>query len=111
VGGGFGPGINNAEARKVILAEVKATVWRREPPTCLTHDYVRAGIIQRNPGIEKFLPLDKKTVFDDYVVPLDKECQEEMVEFLAKLPGDINVSMDGGSVNGKHMVTFLMSYM
>ena len=111
MGGGLGPGINNSEARKVIMAEVKATVLRREPLTCLTHDYVRAGIIQRNPGIEKCLPLDKKTIFDDYVVPLDKECQEDMVKFLAKLPGDINVSMDGGTVNGKQKVTFLMSYM
>ena len=60
MGGGLGPGINNAEARKVIMAEVKATVLRREPLTRLTHDYVRAGIIQRNPVIEKFLPLDEK---------------------------------------------------
>ncbi len=55
------------------MAEVKATVLRRELLTCLTNDYVRAGIIQRNPGIEKCLPLDEKTIFDDYVVPLDKD--------------------------------------
>ena len=108
---GLGPGINNADARKVIMAEVKATVSRREPLTCLTNDYVRVGIIQRNPGIEKYLPLDENTIFDDYVVPLDKECQEEMVKFLSKLPGDINASKDGGTVNGKQKVNFLLSYM
>ena len=64
---GLGPGINNADARKVIMAEVKATVSRREPLTCLTNDYVRVGIIQRNPGIEKYLPLDENTIFDGYL--------------------------------------------
>ena len=93
------------------MAAVKATVSRRLLLTRLNHDYVRAGIIQHNPGIDKCLPLDEKTIFDDYVVPLDKECQEEIVKFLAKLPGEINVSMDGRTVNGKQKVTFLMSFM
>jgi len=82
VGGVLGPGINNAEARKVIMAEVKATVLRREPLTRLTHDYVRAGIIQRNPGIEKFYPWTKKKSLMTMLFLLTKSAKKRWLSFL-----------------------------
>ena len=52
----LGPVMNEADAEKIIIAEVKAMLVRRDPLTRLLDDYVRAAIMERNPGIHKYLP-------------------------------------------------------
>ena len=63
-------------------------------------------MIQGHPGIEKYLPADETTVYNNYAIPIDKECREELQALIEKLPGLISISMDGATVNGKHKVSY-----
>ena len=100
----FGPTMNEAEATKIITAEVKAILARGEPPTRLLDDYVRAALIVRHPALEHFLPHDPETIFNNYIIPIDISSTQELEGFIKKLPGYINISLDGATVNGKQKV-------
>ena len=107
--GGLGPGMEKASAHKAIKAEVRAMLARNEPMSRLLDDYVKAAIIQRCPGIDKFYPSDERTIIDTYVREIDRECHEELQNYIAKLPGNINIAMDGATINGKQKVSLLYS--
>ena len=108
--GGLGPGMEKASAHKAIKAEVRAMLARNEPMSRLLDDYVKAAIIQRCPGIDKFYPSDERTIIDTYVREIDRECHEEFLQnYIAKLPGNINIAMDGATINGKQKVSLLYS--
>jgi len=100
----LGPTLTEAAAEKIILAEVKAMVARGEPVNRLLDPYVRAAIIARNPAIAHFLPRDVETIFSNYVVPIDQSALEEMKDFIKRLPGFVNISLDGATINGKQKV-------
>ena len=52
----FGPTMNDAEAIRIIIAEVEAIFAHREPLIRLLDDYVRAALIVRHPSIVYFPP-------------------------------------------------------
>lgn len=106
--GGFGEGINRAEAAKIITGEVKAILSRREPLSRLFDPYVRASLNQRYPGIDKHIPADEDTIFNNYVIPIDNEAREELEKFIMKLPGLTSISMDGATILGKQKVSTLL---
>ena len=101
----LGPVMNEADAEKIIIAEVKAMLVRRDPLTRLLDDYVRAAIMERNPGIHKYLSNCYNTIYTKYVIPIYEESKKELTSFIAKLPGCINVAMDGATVNSKQKVS------
>ena len=104
----YGPTMGKADAEKIILAEVKAIVARGEPLTRFLDDHVRAALLQRHPSIEKFLPRDIQTIYNNYVVPIDIAASEELEKLINNLHGNVNISMDGASVNGKQKVSYAL---
>ena len=52
----FGPVVTQAEADKILIAEVKAIMHRGEPPGHLLDPYVKAGLVQRHPALWDYLP-------------------------------------------------------
>ena len=100
------PVITPAEAVKVIQAEVKAIVARGEPPSRMIDDRVKAALMVRHgPSLGEHLPNAVETIYDQYVVPIDIASLAELEGFLKKLPGLINISLDGATVNGKQKVS------
>ena len=102
----FGKTMNKAEADKIIMAEVRAIVARGEPLSRLLDPYVKAALCARHPALVQgnFIPRDRETIYNNYVVPVDKQAYEELESYIAKLPGQINISMDGAQVNSKQKV-------
>eukprot|EP00985_Skeletonema_marinoi_P010837 scaffold5081_cov110-Skeletonema_marinoi.AAC.1 len=41
------------------------------------------------------MPTNNETIYDKNVVKIDKETTAELKSFMAKLPGHVNVAMDG----------------
>lgn len=106
--GGLGPGITKVEAEEILEAEVKAVLHHRECISRFSDPYVQAALVKRNPGIEKFIPTDESTLFENYAVPIDRDATGEMDKYIAKLPGDINISMDGATLLSKQKVSIIV---
>lgn len=108
----LGPSMTKAQADKIIMAHLKAAIVRGEPPERILDDYVRAAIIESNPAIRTFLPLHKETIYNNYVVEIDREARAELATFIANLHGLINIGMDGATVNRKQKVnsSFAVSF-
>jgi hypothetical protein len=102
----FGPAMTKADADKIIMAEVKAVVARGEPLSRLLDPHVKASLCARHPALihGNFLPGHESTIYNNYVVPIDRAAYQELESFIAKLPGHINISMDGAQVNHKQKV-------
>ena len=101
-----GPVITPSEAVKIIQAEVKAIVARGEPPSRMLDDRVKAALMVRHgPSLGEHLPNAVETIYDQYVVPIDIASLAELEGFIKKLPGLINISFDGATVNGKQKVS------
>ena len=100
--------MTQAEADKIIKAEVKATLARGEPIDRLLDDHVRAALFHRHPGFVRgnFLPRCYHTIYDKYVTDIDRESMLELGDYLKRLPGNINIAMDGATVNSKQKVCF-----
>ena len=58
------------------------------------------------PGIGSFLPRGRQTIYNNYGLKIDSESAQELESFIDKLPGLINVSMDGATVNDKQKVCY-----
>jgi|SaaInl74LU_5_DNA_1037368.scaffolds.fasta_scaffold07371_1 hypothetical protein len=104
----YGDGMTEADAKYVFTAEVRATVARGEPISRLLDPWVQASLILRYPAIGKFLPLTVNTINGKYVKAVDEATTEELESFVLKIPGHINISMDGVSVNRKQKVRLLL---
>ena len=89
------------KADVIITAEVKAML--------LAHDKPPTSIIA-SPVIGMFLPRNVDTVFDIYIVSIDANVFKEMKRFVMKLPGLLNVVMDGAIVNGKLELSRLLRH-
>ena len=87
------------------MNEVLAIVARCEPLSRLLDPWVQASLNQRYPAILKFMPTNNETIYDKYVVKIDKETTAELKSFMAKLPGHVNVAMDGVTVLSKQKVS------
>ena len=106
----FGPSMTQAEADKIIIAEVKAIMHRGDPPGRLLDPYVKAGLLQRHPALWDFLPRDEETIYNRYIIFVDHETTDELTSFIKKIPGRCNIAMDGATVNGKQKVSTLFLF-
>ena len=97
--------MTQAEADKIIIAKVKAILARGEPHTRLLDDYVKASLLQRHPAIWNFLPRNSETIYNRYIISVDHNTTDELKRYIKKIPGRVNVAMDGATVNGKSKVT------
>jgi len=105
----YGKSMNQASADIVLMHEVRAIVARGEPLSRLLDPWVQASLHQRYPAILKFIPSDVETIYDKYVIKIDKQTTSELKSFMAKIPGHVNVAMDGVTVLGKQKVRDLCS--
>ena len=88
------------------MAEVKAMLARGETLDRLLDPYVIQSLCTRHSGLGKFIPRDEETIYRKYAIPIDVEGVEILEEFLRKLPGQVNVGMDGATVNSKQKVCY-----
>ena len=100
----YGPVLTEPEAETMILAEVKSMLARGETLNRLLDPYVIQSLCMRHAGLGKFIPRDEETIYRKYVIPIDVQGVDTLEEFLCKLPGHINVGMDGATVNSKQKV-------
>mmetsp|Transcript_14219 Transcript_14219/g.30950 ORF Transcript_14219/g.30950 Transcript_14219/m.30950 type:complete len:269 (+) Transcript_14219:140-946(+) len=101
--------MSRTEADKIITRKVRTMLARGEPLDHLLDDYVCAEMIGDFPAIGFFLPRDRETFYNNYVLRIDMETTQELRDFMKKLPGKINVSMDGATVNGKQKIVYTVS--
>ena len=102
----FGPGINREKAEKIIWSELKASLARGEPVNRILDPHVRENLIsQHGTGIIPFLPSHEDTIYDKYIIPMSNWAIQQLDAVIQKLPGQINLSMDGATVNGKQKVS------
>ncbi len=101
----YGGTMNQKATDAILMNEVRAIVARGEQLSRLLDPWVQASLVQRYPAISKFLPTNTETIFDKYVVKIDKDTMSEMKTFMAKIPGHVNVAMNGVSVLGKQKVS------
>ena len=45
----------------------------------LLDEYVQAALCDHNPGTGKWLPTGRDVICDKYVLSIDKECSEELI--------------------------------
>ena len=97
----LGTCIDKVEAGKIIKRKARSMLVRGEPLDRLLCNYVQAKIIGDFPAIVRHVPNDKETIYNNYSIPIDLESLTELQGFITRLPGLINISMDGNNVNGK----------
>jgi hypothetical protein len=93
--------MTEAEADEILMPHVIATVKRREALDRMIDPFFQAALIKSHPAIKSHLPLTVQTIYQKYVLRIDKMAREELVEYMKRLPGDINVSFDGVTINRK----------
>jgi len=91
-------------ANSIITAEVKAMLVRGGPLVSMCDDYVRVAMLTSNPAIGMFLPQDQETIYNKFVLPIDMSASNELDSFMMKLPGLVNIVMDGITINGRNKV-------
>ena len=97
------------EADKVIMSEVETILARGEPLVRLLDEFAVSALIAHNPAIGNFLPQDERTIYEKYVVPIDRFVSSELTKIMAQIPGLINVAFDGATINGKQKVIYTVS--
>lgn len=105
----FGKRMTEEEAYARITSEVEAVVARGEPLSRLTDQYVVAALLSHKPAIKKWLPEDEKTIYNNFVVPIDVRTSTELTKYMACIPGDINIAFDGVTVNHKQKILYTVS--
>lgn len=102
----FGPPMTQAKADKIIFGKLKMILALGLPLSLILDDHVRENMISdHGTGLIKFLPRHDDTVYNSYVIPLDEWANEQLELMMKKLPGMMNLSMDGATVNGKQKVS------
>ena len=85
---------------------MKTIFSRGEPPERMLDNYEQAALMVRCPGIERYIPKSKETLYNNFVVNIDIDSSAELEGFIKKLPGLINVGVDSATVNGKQKVSY-----
>ena len=106
----FGSSMTQKEADKIIIAEVKTSLSRGEPPARILDPFAKASLLVRYPAIWSFLPKDKEAIYNNYVVSIDHASAGQLKQFIKKIPGRCNLAMDGATVNGKQKVSSIAFY-
>ena len=92
------------EMERVYKAEVEAVLFRHEPLERLLDPMVIAALTIRHPPMKSFMPQNRHTIYNKYVVPIDMATTTELVRYFGILPGMVTVSFDGVTVNRKSKV-------
>ena len=74
--------MNKDKATKIITAGVKAMLVRGDPPTCLLDDYIRVALMVHHLAIERFLPNNPDTIYNNYVIHIDFSSMQELKGFI-----------------------------
>jgi len=93
----------------MITVEVKATLARGKSMCRLLGPYAIQSIVTCHPGLAKYLPWSQETYYSNYAVPIDIECMKELELFIGKLPGHMNVGMDGATVNSAQKLVYTLT--
>ncbi len=92
-------------ADEIIMAEVTVVLARGEPLSRILDPHYQASLNLRHPALLKFLPTNTAAIYDKYVVKIDKATTMDLLDFIKKVPGHVNVAMDGVTANGKQKVS------
>ncbi len=92
------------EMKRVYKAEVEAILYRHEPLTHLLCPIVIAALTLRHPPMKSFIPQCTKTIYSNYVKPIDIATTSELVKYFGLLPRTVTVSFDGVTASRKYKV-------
>ena len=97
------------EADRLIRGKVEAVVARFEPLTRLVDPFVKAAFIQKSPAIASFLPEDVKTIYSNFVDPIDAECTKQVIDIFKRNQSMLTGSVNGVTVNKRHKLLYSVS--
>jgi hypothetical protein len=83
------------ETKRVYKAEVEAVLYRHEPLARLLCPMVITALTLRHPPMKSFIPQCTKTIYSNYVVPINIATTFDLVKYFGLLPGMVTVSFDG----------------
>lgn len=92
------------EMKKIYAPYVYAKVAENNPLSDLLKPYSRAALIHSHPGIGELLPGTVATIYRDFIGGdggAAEKIKKELIEYMLRKPGDINVAHDGVTINGK----------
>lgn len=96
------------DMKKIYAPYVHAKVAENNPLSDLLKPYHRAAIIHSHPGIGELLPNTVATIYRDFIKNDEdgdggaaEKIKKELIEYMLRKPGDINVAHDGVTINGK----------
>ncbi len=92
------------EMKRVYKAKVEAVLYRHEPLTRLLCPVVIAALTLRHPPMKSFIPQCTKTIYSNYVVPIDIATTSELIKYFGLLFGMVTVSFYGVMANRKTKV-------
>lgn len=92
-------------AEEIIMAEVTVVLARGEPLSRMLDPHYQQSLNLRHPALLKFLPTNTAAIYDKYVVKIDEATTMDLQDFIKKVPGHVNVAMDGVTANGKQKVS------
>jgi hypothetical protein len=101
--------MTRARADTILKARVEGIVARYEPLDALYCPFTQAGLLSSHPAIGPYIPLDPRTVFKRFVVPIDVSAQDELISLMMKQYGLLTVAFDGVTVNRKSKVLFTVT--
>ena len=100
---------NTLSNKMYLILYTEATCARGETLTRLLDYHVQKALCARHPLIARLLPQDANTILLEYVIQIYEECTEELKDHMSHLAGDVNVSFDGVTVNGKSKMVYTVS--
>ena len=97
-----------ALADTIIKALTEAILANNEPLARLFDENAVAALLKVSPAIGKFIPGDENTIFDRYVMEIDREAtkQLEQIIIIKRTHGHVNLAFDPATINGNSKVRY-----
>jgi hypothetical protein len=91
--------MNKTVAEKIIRANGEAMMSRFEPIDRILDPFAQNALaVSHGIALLKYIPCDQKTVYTNFISPLDLEVTERIQERMAKIAGNMTLSIDGVTV-------------
>ena len=106
----FGHIVNEVTANKAITKSVETMLARFEPLNRVSDPFFQDEMVSRwGKAILRHLPNHQDTVYKRFVLPIDRNCREELKQMLHKIQGGLTIAADGVTANGTSTILYTVS--
>ena len=106
----FGHIVNKVTANKAITKSVETMLARFEPLNRVSDPFFQDEMVSRwGKAILRHLPNHHDTVYKRFVLPIDRNCREELKQMLHKIQGGLTIAADGVTANGTSTILYTVS--